>query len=61
MGVKKAKTKAKKALKTVGKAIGLKGGSSGGRKKRGPAYWANKVMVEKLKKRFNKLKYGSMR
>jgi len=32
-----------------------------GRRRRGPAYWANKVLVEKLKRRYNKLKFGGVR
>lgn len=59
MGVKKKNVK--KALKKGAKALGIGKGGSGTKRRRGPAYWANKVMVEKLKKRFNKLKYGGMR
>jgi len=69
MGVKKASksktSKAGKVAKTA-KALFAKTGSSskgGGGKRRGhgPTYWANKVLVEKLKKRYNRLKYGGMR
>ncbi len=62
MGVKKAKkSKSSKVGKAVKSALGLKGKSGGGRRRHGPSYWANKVLVEKLKKRYNKLKYGGMR
>lgn len=65
----KTKTTKKKTSKTSGalgkikSALGgkLKGAkSSGGRKRRsrGPTYWANKVLVEKLKKKYWKIKYG---
>lgn len=67
---KSARTGGKKGggvtSKLGGAAIkALSGGSksSGGRSRRsrGPAYWANKVIVEKLKKRYRALKYGSVR
>lgn len=63
MGVKKAKSKSKagKAVKAVKSALGMKSKGGGGRRHRGPSYWANKVLVEKLKKRYNRLKYGGMR
>lgn len=66
----KAKKKPKAAgggLKGVAKAAGsalLGGGKSGGggsRRSRGPNYWANKVIVEKLKQKYRRLKYGSVR
>lgn len=70
MGVARKKGKAGKKggiVGKVGKAVkgafgggGAKGGG-GGRRRRGPTYWANKVLVEKLKKRYNRLKYGSVR
>jgi len=63
VGIKKAKSSKSKAGKVIGKvkkAIGMKGGS-GGRKAKGVTYWSNKVLVEKLKKKFNKIKYGSVR
>ncbi len=40
---------------------GKKGGGGGRKRNRGPTYWANKVLVEKLKKRYNRLKYGGAR
>ncbi len=51
------------AVSLASKAFGggKSGGKSGGRRKRGPQYWANKVLVEKLKRRYNKLKYGGVR
>lgn len=63
MGVaKKAGSKLKKAVKStkVGKAVSsLFGGKKGGRRRsKGPTYWANKVLVEKLKKKYNRLKFG---
>ena len=39
-------------FKGKGKAIGKR------RRSKGPSYWANKVLVEKLKKRYWKLRYG---
>jgi len=57
-GVKGAIGKAKGAIASV---LGKSSGGGGGRRKRGPTYWANKVLVEKLKKRYNRLKYGGMR
>jgi len=30
----------------------------GGRRRRGPEYWAKKVLVERLKKRYWRVKYG---
>jgi len=48
-------------LKSAGKAIsGAIGGSKGGggkRRSKGPQYWANKVIVQKLKSKYFKLKY----
>lgn len=38
-----------------------KGSKGGKRRNRGPTYWANKVLVEKLKKRYHRLKYGGAR
>jgi len=62
MGVKKKKagSTARKVGKAAKKALGM-GGKGGGKRRRGPSYWANKVLVEKLKKRYNRLKYGGMR
>lgn len=69
MGTKKPKKSKSKSAKggVIGKAKGAisavlgKSSGGGGRRKRGPTYWANKVLVEKLKKRYNRLKYGGMR
>jgi hypothetical protein len=73
MPIKSKKSKAKttsskkaKAGGALGRAVSagksLLGGSKGGghRRSRGPAYWANKVLVQKLKKKYNRLKYGGM-
>jgi len=38
-----------------------KSGSTGKRRNRGPAYWANKVIVARLKAKYFKLKYSGMR
>jgi hypothetical protein len=71
--IKAKKTKAKKTSsksslgsRLAGAAVsafsgGSKKGGGGRRRNRGPAYWANKVLVEKLKKRYNRLKYGGAR
>jgi hypothetical protein len=62
MGAIKAKGKTTKKtsgiVKTGKKLLGI--GSKGGGKRRshGPTYWANKVLVMKLKKKYFKLKYG---
>lgn len=47
-------------------ALGKLGGGSksrggGSRRKHGPNYWANKVLVEKLKRKYYKLHYSGMR
>lgn len=67
MGLKKKTTKKAKTGK-AGKVVGsiksaLTGRSSGGRKSRkhGPTWYANKILIEKMKKKLNKLKYGGMR
>lgn len=49
------------AQTAISAITGGKRGSSGKRRNRGPAYWANKVLVEKLKKRYHKIKYGGAR
>ncbi len=55
---KKSKSKVGKALGKVGKAIGI-GGSSGGRKRRTTVTGLqNKILIFKLKKKLNKLKFG---
>jgi len=74
MGIKKKKTTKAKAPKSggglvasglsAGKTIlgmGSKSGGGGHRRSKGPAYWTNKVIVEKLKRKYQKLKYGSVR
>lgn len=63
MGAKKTATKKKGAVAKVKSAIGGKLGLSktratGRRRHKGPTYWANKVLVERLKKKYNRLKYG---
>lgn len=49
-------------IKSAAKAAGIGSKSAGGRSRRskGPAYWANKVVVQKLKKKYFRLKYGSV-
>jgi len=59
MGAKKSKKSSVKGKVTkAGKKILGTSGSKGKGRKKGPAYWQNKVLVEKLKKKFNRLKYG---
>lgn len=69
MGAVKAKkgktSKAPKSSlgsKLVRAGSSILGGSSrgggGGRRRKGPAYWANKVLVAKLKKKYWKIQYG---
>jgi len=67
MGVKKKSSKksgsiASKAKSALGALKGSKSssskGSSGRRRGHGPAYYQNKILVLKLKKRLNRLKYG---
>lgn len=48
------------ATKAAKKLLG-KDGEEKKRRSRGPSYWANKVIVEKLKKKYKALKYGSIR
>lgn len=61
----RTKVKGGALSKVKEKAKGILGkGKKGVTKKRrskGPAYWANKVLVEKLKKRYFKIKYGGVR
>lgn len=71
MGAKKAKPKKAKSsssigskLASAGKAIMGKSSSASGGKRRGRhgvTWWANRVLVEKLKKKYHRLKYGSVR
>jgi len=64
MGAIKAKKSSKAKKGVVGKAVSAisslagKSGSGGGRRRHGPTYWQNKVLVEKLKKKYARLKYG---
>lgn len=44
--------------KAVSSVFGGKSKSGKRRRSRGPNYWANKVLVEKLKRRYYKLKYS---
>ena len=69
-GAKPAKSTKKSSggvVSKLGGALvgGLTGGSSGGgghrKRNRGPQYWANKVIVEKLKQKYRKLRFGSVR
>lgn len=65
----KSKISAGGGLKAVASAgvSALTGGSSkssggsGRRRKHGVSYWANKVMVAKLKKKYFRIQYGGMR
>jgi len=66
--IKAKKTKAPKkssiGSKVVSAAVSAFGGKKGGggkRRSKGPTYWANKVLVEKLKKRYHRLKFGGAR
>jgi len=45
---------------SAGKKIFGGSGGGGGRRNRGPAYWANKVLVAKLKAKYNKIKYAGL-
>jgi len=61
---KRAKTGGKGlggAIKTAGKKLLGGGGAGGKRKRKGVTYWQNKVLIEKLKKKYSRLKYGSVR
>lgn len=63
---KKSKSKGSKLgglVKTGRKVLGLTSGGSKGTgrrssRRKSPEYWAKKVLVEKLKKRYFKLKFG---
>lgn len=48
------------AVKGAKKLFG-KDGEEKKRRSRGPAWWSNRVLVEKLKKKYRALKYGSIR
>ena len=63
MGLSKSKKSKSKSLTSRAKSAlsAVKGTSRGGGKRRrskGPTYWANKVLVERLKKKYNRLKFG---
>ncbi len=71
-GGKKSRSRSVGGVKAkAGKAIGAAKGFFGGktksqaermhRRKHGVTWWANRVLVEKLKKKYNRIKYGSMR
>ena len=47
-----------KAVKSGAKKVFGGSARSSSRRKKGVTYWANKVMVEKLKKRYMKIKFG---
>ena len=53
------KSGAKKLVGATKKLIGKSSTKKSRRKS--PTYWANKVLTEKLKKKYQKLKYGGMR
>ena len=67
--VKKAKTTTTKKSGVVKKGMGAissligkgsakKGGVRRSSRRKSPEYWAKKVLVEKLKKKYFKIKYG---
>lgn len=68
MGAMKSKSKKSSkgslAKKVGGAALsavlgsGKKSGGGGKRRGRGPQYWANKVIVAKLKKKYRRITYG---
>ena len=71
-GGKKSRSRSVGGAKAkAGKAIGAAKGFFGAgktkselakhRRKHGVNWWANRVLVEKLKKKYNRIKYGSMR
>ena len=45
---------------SLGAVLGAtkKGGGGGRRRSKSPTYWANKVLVAKLKKKYYKIQYG---
>jgi len=72
MGKKTKKSPSKKVAaggklkaQIQGKAKAVFGGSSSGgsssRRRKGVTYWTNKVLVEKLKKKYSRIKFGSLR
>jgi len=61
----KSKPKAGGALSSVVKGAssllgGKKGGGGGGRRRKGPAYWQNRALAEKYKRKYLKLKFGGV-
>lgn len=70
--IKRPATKSSKSSGALGKTVSagakiigaLGGGKSGGghgRRRHGANYWANKVLVAKLKKKYNRIQYGGAR
>lgn len=53
-----APSKPSRVGKAVASVFGGKSKSGKRRRSRGPNYWANKVLVEKLKRRYYKLKFS---
>lgn len=60
-GGKGGADKLKRGVKAAKNLFSGGGAGGGSRRRKGPTYWANKVLVEKLKKKFMRLKYGGMR
>ena len=66
MGAKKSTKKtskikgaASKVKSAIGAKLGIKSkGGSRGRRHHGLTWWSNRLLIEKLKKRYFKLKYG---
>lgn len=63
MGLAKSKKgKGSSLKKTAGKVKGALGlsskGKSGKSRKHGPTWYANKILIERMKKKLHKLKYG---
>lgn len=48
-------------VKTGKKVLGMGGGSGRTTRRKGVEYWAKKVLVERLKKKYFKTKYGSIK
>ena len=58
----KSSTGLKKSVGRVKGALGLTSKGGGGKsRKHGPTWYANKILIEKMKRKLNKLKYGGMR
>lgn len=61
----KSKPKAGGALSTVAKGVsgvlgGGKKGGGGSRRRKGPAYWQNRALAEKYKRKYLRLKFGGV-